>query len=84
MMNPMKNKMEYKDIDILKKRQRLRILEQEMKLKAEFREMGEYFTAKKLQTSLQENLIGGSGIAFKLGFLAVNLIMDRIRNRKKR
>lgn len=83
-MDPMKSRKEYKDIEILKERQRLRILEQELKLKSEFRDLGEYFTAKKIQTSIQENLLGGSGIAFKLGFLAVNLIMDRMRNRGKK
>jgi len=84
MKKTMKNRSEFKDIEILKERQRLRILEQELKLKSEFRELGESLTARKLQTTLQENLLGGSGIAFKLGFMAVNLIIDRIRNRKRR
>ena len=79
-----KNKPEYKDFEFLKDRQRLRILEQEMKLKEEFRELGDRFTGQRLKTTIQDNLLGNSGLAFKLGFMAVSLIADRIRNRKKK
>lgn len=79
-----KGKHEFKDIEILKERQQLRILQQEMRIKAEFKELGDRLTGKNLRQTVEETLIGNSGMAFKLGFMAVNLILDRIRERKKR
>jgi hypothetical protein len=84
-MRAMKNnRPEFKDIEILKERQRLRILEQEMQIRAEFKELGDRLTGKHLRQTVEETLVSNSGMAFKLGFMAVNLIMDRIRERKKR
>ena len=79
-----KNDTVFQDIEILKERQRLRILQQEMKIKSEFSELAKSLTGERLRNNLQENLLGNSGLAFKLGFLAVNLITDRIRNRKRK
>jgi hypothetical protein len=79
-----KSKASFKDIEILKERLRLRILEQELKIKSEFRELGDRFTGQRLKNSIQENLLGNSGLAFKLGFMAVNLIAEGIRNRRNK
>ena len=72
------------DLEILKERQRLRILEQEMKIRMELKELGDRLTGRNLRNTVEESIVGNSGLAFKLGFMAVNLIMERIRNRKTR
>jgi hypothetical protein len=79
-----KSKPEFKDIEILKERQQLRILEQEIRIKAEFKELGDRLTGKQLRNTVEETLISNSGMALKLGFMAFNLIMDRIRERRNR
>jgi hypothetical protein len=79
-----KDRPEFKDIEVLKERQRLRILEQELKIKSELKDLGDRFTGQRLKTTIQENLMGNSGLAFKLGFMAVSLIMDRVRKRRKK
>jgi hypothetical protein len=79
-----KNRNTFQEIELLKERQRLRILEQEMKIKASARELGDHLTGAALVKKLQNNLFSGSGLAFKLGFMAVSLISDRIRHRRKK
>jgi hypothetical protein len=79
-----KNKHLFRDLEILKERQRLRILQQELKIKAEFRELGDRIIGKNLRNTIGESLVSNSGLAFKLGFMAVNLVMDRIRSRNKK
>jgi len=74
----------FRDLEILKERQRLRILQQELKIKAEFRELGDRIIGKNLRNTIGESLVSNSGLAFKLGFMAVNLVMDRIRSRNKK
>jgi hypothetical protein len=78
-----KNKKDFQEIEILKERQKLRILEQEMKIKSGFRELSDNLTGASIKRRLQENLFGGSGLAFKLGFMAVSLLTDRIRRKRK-
>ena len=79
-----KDRPEFKDIEVLKERQRLRILEQELRIKSEFRELGDRLTGKNLRNTIEESLVSNSGLAFKLGFMAVNLILERVRNRKRK
>lgn len=79
-----KSKAKFKDIEILKERLRYRILEQELELKSEFSELGDRLTGQRLKNTIQENLLGNSGLAFKLGFMAVNLIAEGIRNRRNK
>jgi hypothetical protein len=74
----------FRDLEILKERQRLRILQQELKIRAEFRELGDRLIGKNLRNTIGESLVSNSGLAFKLGFMAVNLVMDRIRSRNKK
>ena len=81
----MKNKKtDFLDLEILKEKQRLRILEQELRIKSEFRELGDRLTGKNLRNTIEESLVSNSGLAFKLGFMAVNLILERVRNRKRK
>jgi hypothetical protein len=79
-----KDRPEFKDIEVLKERQRLRILEQELKIKSELKDLGDRFTGQRLKATIQENLMSNSGLAFKLGFMAVSLIMDRVRKRRRK
>jgi hypothetical protein len=77
------NKDEFELIQVLKERQKLRILEQEIKLKSGIKELSDNLTGAALMSRIKENLIGGSGLALKLGFLAATLITERIRRRRK-
>jgi hypothetical protein len=79
----MKNK-DFPQIDILKEHQRLRILEQEIKMKASLRELSDNLTGVKVINRLKENLFSGSGLAFKLGFMAVSILRDRMKSKRKK
>lgn len=79
-----KNKKDFQEIEILKERQKLRILEQELKIKSSFRELSDDLTGAKLVNRVRENLFSGTGLAFKLGFMAVSILSDRIRRKRKK
>jgi hypothetical protein len=79
-----KNRLYSSDIEILKERQKLRILQQEMKIKSGFRELSDNLTGTSLKNRIQDNLFSGSGLAFKLGFMAVSMITERIKRRRKK
>ena len=79
-----KNSIDFQQIQILQERHKLRILEQEMKIKSSFRELSDKLTGASIKKHLQENLFSGSGLAFKLGFLAISLLTDRFRRKRKK
>ncbi len=79
-----RNKEIFQEIEILKERQRLRILEQEIKIKASARGLSDSITGAALVRKIQNNLFSGSGLAFRLGFMAVSLISDRMRKKRKK
>jgi hypothetical protein len=78
------NSKEFHEIEILKERQKLKILEQEMKIKSGFRDLSDNLTGASIKRRLQENLFSGSGLAFKLGLMAVSLLTNRIRRKRKK
>jgi hypothetical protein len=79
-----KNKKDFQEIEILKERQKLQILEQELKIKSNFKELSGNLTGAKLINRVRENLFSGSGIPFKLGFLAVSLLTQRFKRKRKK
>ena len=79
-----KNKKDFQEIEILKERQRLRILEQEIRIKSGFRELSDNLTGTALRNRIKENLFSSSGLAFKLGFMAVSLLTERLKRRRKK
>jgi hypothetical protein len=79
-----KNKKEFELIQILKERQKLRILEQEKKMKSGFKELSADLTGAALISKIKENLFSGSGLALKLGFLAATLISEQMRRKRKK
>jgi hypothetical protein len=79
-----KNNNDFQEIAILKERQKLRILQQELKIKSGFRELTDNLTGTALKNRIRENLLNNSGLAFKLGFMAVSLLSDRIRRKRKK
>jgi len=79
-----KNSLHSNDIGILKERQKLRILQQELMIKSSFKELGDNLTGTSIKNRIRENLFGGSGLAFKLGFMVVSLITDQIRRKRKK
>jgi hypothetical protein len=78
-----KNNKDFELIEIFKERQKLRILEQEIKLKSGFKELSNNLTGAALISKVKENLFSGSGLALKLGFLAATLITERVRSKRK-
>jgi len=74
---------DYLEIKILKERHQKRILEQEMKLRSSFNEITDNLTGAALISKVRDNLFSGSGFAFKLGFIAVNMLRKRLSQNKK-
>jgi hypothetical protein len=79
-----KKKIDFLEIQILKKRHQKRILEQELKIKSSFSEITDNLTGVALLNKVRDNLFSGSGFAFKLGFMAVNMLRKRMNQNKKK
>ena len=79
-----KKKIDFLEIQILKKRHQKRILEQELKIKSSFSEITDNLTGVALLNKVRDNLFSGSGFAFKLGFMAVNMLRSRLSQNKKK
>jgi hypothetical protein len=75
---------DFLEIEILKERYKLRIMEQELKIKSGFNELTDNLTGVALLNKFKENLFSGSGFAFKLGFMVVTLLRDRLSRKKKK
>jgi len=74
----------FEQIQILKERQNLRILEQELKIKDSFKEISGSLSGAAIRTRIKENLFSGSGLAFKLGYIAVTLLAARFRRKRRK
>jgi hypothetical protein len=70
---------DFEEIEILKQKYLQRISDQEQVMKASFTEVRDNITGFSLLNKLKENLMGGSGLAFRLGFMAVSLIRSRMK-----
>lgn len=79
-----KTSKDFQEIQLLKERQKLRILEQELQIMSSFKELSGNLTGSAIKTRIQENLFSGSGLAFKLGFMAVSLLTDRFKRKRKK
>jgi len=75
---------DFLEIQILKERHQKRILEQEMKIRSSFNELSDNLTGVTLFNKVRENLFNGSGFAFKLGFMAVNMLRNKLKSKKKK
>jgi hypothetical protein len=75
---------EFLDIQLAKDLQYRRILEQERAIKNSFRELKANVTGESMKSRIQENMLSGSGLAFKLGFIAVTLLQERFRKKRKK
>lgn len=79
-----KNRKEFELIQILKERQKLRILEQENVMRSSIKDLSDNLTGAALMSKLKENLFSGSGLAIKLGFLAATLISEQMKRKRKK
>jgi hypothetical protein len=75
---------DFREIEILKERHRLRLLEQEIKIKASFSELTDNLTGVALLNKVKDNLFIGSGLAFKLGYMAVTLLRNKLSRKRKK
>jgi len=80
----MKRNKDFDQIQILKERQKLKIREQELKIKSSFRELSDNLTGASMINRVRENMFSGSGLAFKLGFMAVSLLTERFKRKRKK
>jgi hypothetical protein len=79
-----KNSKDFQEIQRLKEHLKFRILEQELQIKSSYRDLSGNLTGSAIKTRIQENLFSGSGLAFKLGFMAVSLLTDRFKRKRKK
>jgi len=74
-----KRNKDFQQIELLKERQKLRILQKELEIKSNLKDLSDNLTGVAIVNRLKENLFSGNGLAFKLGFMAVSLLTDRIK-----
>ena len=79
-----KKNSDFAQIDLLKERYRLRIQEQETRIKSSFSDITDNLTGVALFNKIRENLFGGSGFAFKLGIMAVTMLRKRLNRKNKK
>jgi len=79
-----KKNRDFEEIELLKQKYMLRIDEQERAIKSTFIEFRENITGATVLNKVKGNLFGGSGLAFKLGFMAVSLMIDRLNRKRKK
>jgi hypothetical protein len=48
------------------------------------KDLSDNLTGAALMSKLKENLFSGSGLAIKLGFLAVTLISEQMKRKRKK
>lgn len=75
---------EFEEIEILKQKYLQRIQAQETEIKSTAVEFRDNVTGAVLMDKLKDNLFGGSGLAFRLGFMAVTMLRDRLKQRSGR
>ena len=79
-----KKNREFEEIEILKERFLLRIQAQEAEIKSTAVEFRDNITGAVLLGKLKDNLFGGSGLAFRLGFMAVTMLRNRMKQKSGR
>jgi hypothetical protein len=79
-----KNNRDFQDIEILKERQRLRILEQEIKLKSDFKDLANNLTFNSIKNRVITNLIDNSSIGVKLGLTAISLLSEKLKRKRRK
>lgn len=75
---------DFAEIELLKDRYRTRILDQELRIKSGFSVLTDNLSGAALLNRVRENLFSGSGLAFRLGFLAVTLMRKKLAERKRK
>lgn len=82
----MKRKMnrDFEEIELLKNKYQIRIDDQEHAIKSTFNEFRDNLTGTPVLNKVKENLFSGSGLAFKLGFMAISLMRDRLNRKRKK
>lgn len=75
---------EFEEIEVLKDIYRKRIRAQEESLKTSFTGLRDNLTGAVLLNKIRENMFGGPGLAFRLGFMAVTLIRRRMKQKQSK
>ena len=82
-MKAKKNR-DFEEIEILKQKYLHRITSQEQLIKSTLVDLRDNLTGVTLFNKVKENLFGGSGLAFRLGFMAVTMLKNRMKNKPGR
>ena len=77
-------KREFEEIEVLKEKYQRRIRLQEESLKTSYTVLRDNLTGAALLNKIRENLFGGPGLAFRLGFMAVTLIRRRMKQKQSK
>ncbi len=75
---------DFREIEILKEKYLQRINVQENEIKSTFIEFRDNITGAVIINKLKDNLFGGPGLAFRLGFMAVTMLRQKLKDRAKR
>ena len=79
-----KKNRDFEEITLLKRQMRSRIAEQETEIKSSLIELRDNLTGAVLIDKVRNNLFSGSGLAFKLGFMAVTMLRKRLQDKRTR
>ena len=79
-----KRNRDFEEITLLKRQMRSRITEQEAEIKSSLIGLRDNLTGTVLIDKVRNNLFSGSGLAFKLGFMAVTMLRKRLQNKPAR
>jgi hypothetical protein len=79
-----KKNRDFEEIEILKQKYLQRIEDQEETIKSSFIELRDNITGVTLLNRVKEHLFGGSGLAFRLGFMAVTMLRNRMNKKSGR
>lgn len=79
-----KKNRDFEEIEILKQKYLQKVADQEEMIKTTLVSVRDNVTGAVLLGKLKDNLLNGSGLAFRLGFMAVSLLRDRMRRKSGR
>ena len=82
-MKKKKNR-DFEEIDILKKKYLKMIDDQETAVRSAFVGLRDNITGVTLLNQVKNSLFGGPGLAFRLGFMTVSMLRERLKKRSKR
>jgi hypothetical protein len=79
-----KKNRDFEEIEILKQKYLLRLADQEEEIKSSLIDLRDNITGVTVLSRVKDNLFSGSGLAFKLGVMAVTMLRKRMKQKTGR